>query len=179
MLKWHRLCLSQDQHIHGLMYYLENSSDGLLDGHYLLSTVAFVASGFSANLRGLIAPIGITLPNALSNTFGNKGGVIDIIAAVVIILTALLLSRGVTEAARMENILVILKVLAIILFVIVGLTAINFSNSYHLCLRVTKSGDFGGWQGIYAGVSMIFLAYIGFDSIAANSAEAINPQNNA
>ena len=140
--------------------------------------VAFVDSGFSANLRGLIAPIGITLPNALSNTFGNKGGVIDIIAAVVIILTALLLSRGVTEAARMENILVILKVLAIILFVIVGLTAINFSNFVPFVPehKVTKSGDFGGWQGIYAGVSMIFLAYIGFDSIAANSAEAINPQ---
>lgn len=140
--------------------------------------VAFVASGFSANLRGLIALIGITLPNALSNTFGNKGGVIDIIAAVVIILTALLLSRGVTEAARMENILVILKVLAIILFVIVGLTAINFSNFVPFVPehKVTKSGDFGGWQGIYAGVSMIFLAYIGFDSIAANSAEAINPQ---
>ncbi len=33
-----------------------------------------------------------------------------------------------SEAARMENILVILKVLAIILFVIVGLTAINVSN---------------------------------------------------
>ena len=83
-----------------------------------------------------------------------------------------------TEAARMENILVILKVLAIILFVIVGLTAINFSNFVPFVPehKVTKSGDFGGWQGIYAGVSMIFLAYIGFDSIAANSAEAINPQ---
>ena len=82
------------------------------------------------------------------------------------------------EAARMENILVILKVLAIILFVIVGLTAINFSNYIPFIPehKVTDTGDFGGWQGIYAGVSMIFLAYIGFDSIAANSAEAINPQ---
>lgn len=31
-------------------------------------------------------------------------------------------------------------------------------------------------KDIYAGVSMIFLAYIGFDSIAANSAEALDPQ---
>lgn len=140
--------------------------------------VAFVASGFSANLRSLIAPLGISLPKSLSNPFGSNGGVIDIIAAVVIILTALLLSRGMNEAARMENILVILKVLAIILFVIVGLTAINFSNYIPFIPehKVTETGDFGGWQGIYAGVSMIFLAYIGFDSIAANSAEAINPQ---
>ena len=140
--------------------------------------VAFVASGFSANLRGLVKPLGIELPKALSNPFGSDGGVIDIVAAIVIILTALLLSRGMSEAARMENILVILKVLAIILFVIVGLTAINFSNYVPFIPKhkVTDAGDFGGWQGIYAGVSMIFLAYIGFDSIAANSAEAINPQ---
>ena len=140
-----------------------------------------MASGFSANLRGLVKPLGIELPKALSNPFGSDGGVIDIVAAMVIILTALLLSRGMSEAARMENILVILKVLAIILFVIVGLTAINFSNYVPFIPKhkVTDAGDFGGWQGIYAGVSMIFLAYIGFDSIAANSAEAINPQNNA
>ena len=140
--------------------------------------VAFVASGFSANLRGLVSPLGITLPKSLSNPFGANGGIIDLVAAIVIILTALLLSRGMSEAARIENILVILKVLAIVLFVIVGLTAIQASNyvpfiSEH---KVTATGDFGGWQGIYAGVSMIFLAYIGFDSIAANSAEAINPQ---
>ncbi|RIO84784.1 amino acid permease, partial [Staphylococcus haemolyticus] len=140
--------------------------------------VAFVASGFSANLRGLISPLGIVLPKALSNPFGADGGVIDIIAAVVIIITAIILSRGMSETARVENVLVILKVFAIVLFIIVGLTAIQASNYVPFIPehKVTENGDFGGWQGIYAGVSMIFLAYIGFDSIAANSAEAINPQ---
>ncbi|MEB2655542.1 APC family permease [Staphylococcus haemolyticus] len=140
--------------------------------------VAFVASGFSANLRGLISPLGIVLPKSLSNPFGADGGVIDIIAAVVIIITAIILSRGMSETARVENVLVILKVFAIVLFIIVGLTAIQASNYVPFIPehKVTENGDFGGWQGIYAGVSMIFLAYIGFDSIAANSAEAINPQ---
>ena len=64
------------------------------------------------------------------------------------------------------------------MFIIVGLTAIQASNYVPFIPehKVTENGDFGGWQGIYAGVSMIFLAYIGFDSIATNSAEAINPQ---
>ena len=86
---------------------------------------------------------------------------IDIIAAVVIIITAIILSRGMTEAAR-ENVLVILKVFAIVLFIIVGLTAIQASNYVPFIPehKVTENGDFGGWQGIYAGVSMIFLAYI-------------------
>ena len=59
------------------------------------------------------------------------------------------------------------------MFIIVGLTAIQASNYVPFIPehKVTENGDFGGWQGIYAGVSMIFLAYIGFDSIAANSAE--------
>lgn len=141
--------------------------------------VAFVGSGLSANFRGLIAPLGLKLPNYLANPLGNNGGIIDLISAVVTLLVALLLSRGVTEAARVENILVVAKVLAIVLFIIVGATAIHLQNyvpfipKYH----VNPDGSaFGGWQGIYAGVSMIFLAYIGFDSIAANSAEAVEPQ---
>ena len=139
---------------------------------------AFVASGFSANLRGLISPLGIQLPDALTHTLGASGGIIDIIAAIVIILTAILLSFGVSEAARVENILVVLKVFAVLLFIVVGLTVVHPENYVPFIpeYKETANGAFGGWQGIYAGVSMIFLAYIGFDSIAANSAEAINPQ---
>ena len=80
-----------------------------------------------------------------------------------------------SEAARMENILVILKVLAIILFVIVGLTAINVSNYVPFIPehKVTATGDFGGWQGIYAGVSMIFFSVYRFRFYRTNSAEAL------
>ncbi|KIS03535.1 APC family permease [Paucilactobacillus wasatchensis] len=141
--------------------------------------VAFVGSGLSANFRGLIEPLGVVFPKYLANAFGSDGGVIDIVAAIVMILVALLLSRGISSAARVENILVVLKVLAVILFLIVGATAIRFSNYLPFIPAYHANADgsaFGGWQGIYAGVSMIFLAYIGFDSIAANSAEAINPQ---
>lgn len=35
-----------------------------------------------------------------------------------------------------------------------------------------SDGTFGGWHGISAGASVLFLSCIGFDSIAANSAEA-------
>ncbi|MFD1485086.1 APC family permease [Lacticaseibacillus baoqingensis] len=141
--------------------------------------VAFVASGLSANLRGLLASFGLVVPRALANPFGHNGGVMDLIATIAIILVAVLLSRGVSEAARVENILVVLKVLAILAFIAIGLTAIHWENytpfipAYH----VNPDGTaFGGWKGIYAGMSTIFLAYIGFDSIAANSAEAKDPE---
>ena len=140
--------------------------------------LAFVGSGLSANFRALIAPLGLKLPASLSNAFGTDGGIVDLVSVVVIALVAALISSVVSRAARVENVLVVLKVFAVLLFIIVGLTALHAANyvpfvpKYH----ETTNGPFGGWQGIYAGVSMIFLSYIGFDSIAANSAEAINPQ---
>ena len=140
--------------------------------------LAFVGSGISANLRALIAPIGLKLPASLSNAFGTNGGIVDIISIVSIALVAILVSNGIGKVARVENALVVLKVIAILLFVVVGATAIKHSNfvpfipKYH----ETANGPFGGWQGIYAGVAMIFLSYIGFDSVAANSAEAIDPE---
>ena len=144
---------------------------------YFIS-LAFVGSGLSANFRALIAPLGLKLPAPLSNAFGTDGGIVDLVSVVVIALVAALISRGVSRTARVENVLVVLKVFAVLLFIVVGLTALHAANyvpfvpKYH----ETTNGPFGGWQGIYAGVSMIFLSYIGFDSIAANSAEAINPQ---
>ena len=75
---------------------------GPLLAEYFIA-VAFVASGFSSEFTRTCEPIGIELPAALSNPFGTNGGFIDIIAAIVILLTALLLSRGMSEAARMEK----------------------------------------------------------------------------
>lgn len=142
--------------------------------------VAFVASGLSANFQGLISPLGFNLPKALSTaSTGNNGGLMDLVAIIVIILVTSLLSRGASQTARVENTLVILKVIAILVFIFVGATAIKSANYTPFIPKYHVNADgsaFGGCQGIYAGVSEIFLAYIGFDSIAANSAEAKNPQ---
>lgn len=121
--------------------------------------VAFVASGLSANLQGLLEPLGFKLPVQLSAAFGTNGGVVDILAILVVVLVAILLSRGTSGAAAVENLLVILKVAAILIFIAVGATAIKTAN-YHPFIpahKVNADGtSFGGWQGIYAGISSIF-----------------------
>ncbi len=116
--------------------------------------VAFVGSGLSANFRGLVAPLGIKFPNALANPFGTDGGIIDITSVVVILLVAFLLARGVSSAARVENILVVLKVLAVLMFIVVGATAIHAQNyvPFIPAHRVNPDGtQFGGWQGSMPG----------------------------
>lgn len=140
--------------------------------------LSFVISGISSNLKPILMSIGIKIPAFLSNPLGQKGGVLDIIAAVIILIVGILVSNKLSKVTFVENLLVILKIFAIILFIVVGATAIHLKNfqpfipQYH----PTANGAFGGWQGIFSGVSMIFVSYLGFDAIAANSAEAVEPQ---
>ena len=55
--------------------------------------VAFVASGFSANLRGLVSPLGIALPKSLSNPFGANGNIEPIKTPITVRITSALLGK--------------------------------------------------------------------------------------
>ncbi|MHA8137645.1 APC family permease [Lactobacillaceae bacterium Scapto_B20] len=142
--------------------------------------VAFVSSGLSSNFQGLIGQLNIKLPTAISTSFNpSQHTYVDLIAVIALVIVGLLLSHGTTETAWVENTLVVLKVLAVLAFIVVGLTAIHPQNYVPFVPAAKTNPDgtaFGGFGGIYAGVSMIFLSYIGFDSIAANAGEAKDPQ---
>ena len=140
--------------------------------------VSFVVSGISSNLKPILATLGVHLPAFLANPLGQRGGVVDLIAVGIVLIVGLLVSRNLSKITLIENALVILKIFAILLFIVVGATAVHLSNFHPFipAYHATSNGAFGGWQGIYAGVAMIFVSYLGFDAIAANSAEAVNPQ---
>lgn len=155
---------------------------GWLAGWALLAeyfiAVAFVGSGLSSQIHLILASLKTNLPSQLSHPMGTDGGFVDLIALLAIFLVGYIVSKGMSGAARIDVALVILKVAAIFIFVIVGAAHLDLSN-YHPFIpayKETAEGAFGGWQGITAGASGIFLSYIGFDSIAASSAEAKNPQ---
>ncbi|GAK30092.1 amino acid transporter [Weissella oryzae SG25] len=134
--------------------------------------VAFVGSGFSATFQQLMGTLGLKLPAALASPFGTNGGVVDLTSFLVIIISALIVWRGASDAGRVSQVLVVLKVLAIVAFVIVGALVIKPHNYVPFVPAHNPKTGFGGLAGILSGVSTIFLAYIGFDSIAANAAEA-------
>jgi APA family basic amino acid/polyamine antiporter len=89
--------------------------------------------------------------------------------AIVMAITWLLL-RGARETATANNIMVIVKLLALSLFVIVGVTHLKGAN-YHPFAP-------NGFTGIHQGAAIVFFAYIGFDAISTAAEETLNPQRN-
>jgi len=92
----------------------------------------------------------------------------DFPAFLVVMLLTVVLVRGIRESAEANNIMVLLKIAAIIAFIVAGAEFIHPSN-YHPFVP-------NGWPGILTGGSIIFFTYIGFDSVSTAAEEAKNPQ---
>jgi basic amino acid/polyamine antiporter, APA family len=88
----------------------------------------------------------------------------------IVMLITWLLLRGVRESSRANNVMVVVKLLAIALFVGVGLTSINTANYQPFAPN--------GFTGIHQGAAIVFFAYIGFDAISTAGEETRNPQRN-
>lgn len=143
---------------------------------YLIA-LALVSSAWSSYFQGFLTGFGFELPKFFQAAFNiNKGTGFDLFGALAILLIGYLACRGLKNIARIENWLVIGKIFVIILFILVGLTAVQVNNWVPFIPQHQPGTHFGGLSGILAGATQIFFAYIGFDTIAANSAEVKNPQ---
>jgi len=89
-------------------------------------------------------------------------------AFLIVMLLTVVLVRGIRESAETNNVMVILKISAILAFVFVGMRYIHPAN-YHPFVPE-------GWSGVLTGGSIIFFTYIGFDSVSTAAEEARNPQ---
>lgn len=139
--------------------------------------LALLASGWSAYFQGFIGGLGVNMPTALSGSFNlGTGHIVDLLSAIALIGTAMLIVRGMKGVALVENVLVVLKVGAVLLFIVVGATAIQVANWVPFIPAHEAGTNFGGMSGVIGGAAQVFFAYIGFDTIAANSAETIDAQ---
>jgi APA family basic amino acid/polyamine antiporter len=89
--------------------------------------------------------------------------------AIVMAITWLLL-RGARESSTINNVMVVVKLLALGLFVAVGLMNIDPANYSPLAPN--------GFTGIHQGAAIVFFAYIGFDAVSTAAEETRNPQRN-
>ena len=89
--------------------------------------------------------------------------------AIVMLITWLLL-RGARESSQANKVMVIIKLVALALFIGAGLTAINPAHYTPFAPN--------GFTGIHQGAAIVFFAYIGFDAISTAAEETRNPQRN-
>jgi APA family basic amino acid/polyamine antiporter len=136
---------------------------------YAVSASA-VAVGWSGYLTGLLQhSFGWTAPHAFTNS-PAAGGVIDLPAVVISLLCTVLLVRGTRESARINGVLVAIKLLVLALFVVLAAPAFKAGNFQPFAPK--------GEAGIVNAASSIFFAYVGFDAVSTASEETKDPQRN-
>lgn len=125
-----------------------------------------VAIGWSGYMQRLLQGVGITLPTALAAA--PPVGVINILAVLIVLVIMVLLVIGIRESARVNAIMVGIKLLAVVFFIAVGVTFVRPENW-------TPFAPYG-WSGTMAAAAVVFFAYIGFDAVSTTAEEAKNPK---
>ena len=150
---------------------------------YAVSNMA-VSVGFSAHVVNLLDWFGVHpslrwitpayLPAGLADLQGNTlydpgwhfG--FNWPAFIIVMLLTVILVRGIRESANANNIMVLLKIAAIMVFVIFASRYVHPANWHPFAPN--------GWPGILTGGSIIFFTYIGFDSVSTAAEECKNPK---
>jgi APA family basic amino acid/polyamine antiporter len=138
---------------------------------YVVSNVV-VAIGFGAYIKAQLASFGLDLPDRWSTPVWESGhwtgSYFNFPAFLIVFILTVLLVRGVKESAEANNVMVAIKIGAILIFLIVGGMLVNPTN--------WKPFAPSGFSGIVTGGAIVFFTYIGFDSVSTAAEEARNPQ---
>jgi len=162
-------------------------------------SAAPVSQQFSAALQDVLKSIGLVLPawaqqsNLIVNgpwwqprSWDLAHSQADVVAALFVILLSVLLSIGIRETATTNNIFVVLKIGALLVFIVAGLWlfhAVHFAQFAPYGWGALK--PFGGMAdysssaqpyGIVAIGAYVFFSYIGFDTATTTAEECRNPQ---
>ncbi len=137
--------------------------------------VSAVAVGWSGYAAGFMEGMGMPLPAALV-AGPELGGIVNLPAIFIILVVAGLLILGTRESATLNAVLVLVKVVALIVFVAVAMPYFNPDNfEPFMPFGFPKSGPPGAEVGVMAAAAIIFFAFYGFDAIATAAEETKNP----
>src|SRR6202163_1722349 len=139
---------------------------------YAVSNMS-VAVGFSAYFNDILDNLfGFHLPKQLSDPMIVEGQFtgswFNLPALLVLMLLSYVLVRGVKESAGANNGMVLIKIVAILVFVFGAAKAVNTAN-WHPFMP-------NGYSGVLTGAAIIFFTYIGFDALSTTAEECHTPQ---
>jgi amino acid transporter len=152
-----------------------------------LSAATKVLDPATGNLRDIIAGATIAVP-AESIAQLPASTVVSIPAAAVVnsafnlpavflvVAVTMLLVRGVSESATVNNVIVAIKVAVILAFIAVGAFFVNPANWQPFIPEPTGVPDQFGFDGIVRAAMIVFFAYIGFEAVSTAGQEARNPR---
>jgi len=149
-----------------------------------------VSVGWSGYMVSLLSDIGVHVPAALTGPYGYPKELADgstitttfnLPAFLVCSVLAGLLVLGVSESAKVNNVIVAIKVGVLTAFIVVGGLIImanwgTFAPNWDPFIPppTGEQGEFG-WSGILRAASIVFFAYIGFEAVSTAAQEARNP----
>jgi basic amino acid/polyamine antiporter, APA family len=132
-----------------------------------------VSIGWSAYLVNLInhllEPLQMQLPHAwCAAPWGPSKGILNLPSVLIVAVLTWLLVRGIRESAKVNFVMVVIKVTVILIFIALAVSWVNPAN--------WKPFAPFGFKGIMTAAAIVFLAYVGFDAVSTTAEEAINPQ---
>jgi len=167
--------------------------DLILEYLFAASTVAVGWSGYVVSFLkdlGIVIPAqytsapyahtapadaGLNVWRLFTEGWSSTGAVLNVPAMIIVGLITILLIVGISESAKFNNVIVVIKLTVVLLFIGFGLAFINRENWEPFVPPAQGDGRFG-WDGIVRGAGVIFFAYIGFDAVSTAAQETRNPQ---
>jgi APA family basic amino acid/polyamine antiporter len=129
---------------------------------------AAVAVGWSGYLTVILHGLGIHLPVALTNAPGSApGAIINLPALLIVLVITYVLYIGISESARLNSIIVAVKLIVIGAVIVIGAFFVRPENWTPFAPM--------GWTGVMKGAAVIFFAYIGFDAVSTAAEEVVEP----
>ncbi|MGQ9006687.1 branched-chain amino acid transporter BcaP [Bacillus stercoris] len=136
---------------------------------YMLA-VSAVSVGWSGYFQSFLSGLGIHLPVALTAAPGavkDTFTLFNLPAFVIVMAITYLLYLGIKESKRVNNIMVILKILVVLLFIAVAAVYVKPHNWQPFMPM--------GFGGVFSAAALVFFAFIGFDAVSSAAEETKNP----
>jgi basic amino acid/polyamine antiporter, APA family len=158
---------------------------------------ATVGVGWSGHFVSLLGLFGVQIPGSLTAPptqlctaaqvaahavgcahpgLNLTGAIVNLPAVLIVILMSAVLVIGISESARVNSLIVILKVAIVLLVVLVGVSHITPANWKPFIPPNTGEWGTYGWSGVLRGAGLVFFSYIGFDTVSTAAQESKNPQ---
>ncbi|WDS36656.1 amino acid permease [Pseudoxanthomonas sp.] len=130
-----------------------------------------------STLFGLVEPGALALPAYLQTGFFAGGG-FNLLAFLVALLVTWLLVIGTSKSAKVNAVLVAIKIVALTLFVVIALPVATSNTTNFTPFLPGGWGSPLGGVGVLGAAASIFFAYVGFDAISTAAEETKNPNRN-